>query len=57
MELICKKESKDSKGNKIMQFTKGMIYEFEEKDGEWEVLDDNYNKEVFFDPYKMFKKI
>ena len=56
-EVLVGGSKRDSKGKKIMQFTKGMLYEFEEKDGEWEVLDDNYKKELFSDPYLMFRKV
>lgn len=43
MELICKKEALDEKGNKVMSFTQGVIYDFEEtSDPEgWETTDDN----------------
>ena len=56
MELICKKEALNDKGEKIMNFTEGVIYDFdkiEDPEG-WEVYDDNCHREVFFDPYIMF---
>lgn len=59
MELICKREALDENGEKIMNFTKGLMYDFEES-GEpdmWETIDDNGNKEVFFDLEVMFEPI
>ena len=58
MNLVCIEEAIRN-GEKIMSFTKGKVYTFEEViDPEgWEVLDDEGGKEVFFNPYIMFKKI
>lgn len=58
MELICKKETKTINRRKIMEFTKGVIYDFhkiEDPEG-WEVLDDNGKREVFFNLDIMFEK-
>ena len=59
MELICKQEALNDKGEKIMNFTKGNRYDFEKiEDPEgWQVLDDHCDKEVFFDPYIMFRHV
>tara|TARA_R110000851_G_C12702056_1_gene526259 strand:- start:13 stop:192 length:180 start_codon:yes stop_codon:yes gene_type:complete len=59
MELICKKEALDEKGNKVMNFTKGVIYDFEEiGDPEgWETMDDNGDKEVFFNLDLLFQSL
>ena len=59
MKLICKKEALDDKGNKVMNFTQGVIYDFEEISDPkgWETTDDNGNKEVFFNLDLMFKPI
>lgn len=58
MELICEHEA-IFEGKKVMQFTKGKTYTFEEiGDPEgWAVDDDNGRREIFFDPYGMFKKV
>lgn len=50
MKLRCYKEIKKVNGKKIMEFTKGKIYEFEKIDDPegWETIDDNGNREVFF---------
>lgn len=57
MKLICKNEALDEQGNKIMNFTKGLIYDFEEVcDPEgWKTIDDKGNKEIFFNIYLMFE--
>lgn len=59
MELICKKEVFDEKGDKVMYFTKGVIYDFEEiGDPEgWETTDDNGDKEVFINLDLMFESL
>lgn len=56
MKLICKREALDENGNKIMKFTKGLIYNFEEtrRSDIWKTIDDEGNKEVFFDLDIMF---
>lgn len=59
MELICKREALNEKGEKIMNFTKGDIYifgEIEDPPG-WQTLDDNCEREVFFDLDVMFEKM
>ena len=59
MKLICKKETEfDEHGKKIMNFTKGVIYNFEEISDPkgWETTDDNGNKEVFFNTEIMFEQ-
>lgn len=59
MELICKKEALDEKGNKVMNFTKGVIYDFDKiSDPEgWKTIDDNGYKEVFFNLDIMFEPL
>ena len=59
MKMICKKEALRKDGRKIMEFTKGVIYNFEKiNDPEgWKTLDDFGNKEVFFALDLMFNKI
>ena len=59
MELICKQEALGENGEKVMNFTEGVIYDFEEiGDPEgWEVMDDNNEKEVFFNLDLMFEPL
>ena len=60
MKLRCKKEaiSELSTGDKLMEFTKGNVYEFEQADEyTWETEDDKGNIEVFFDTTVMFERI
>lgn len=57
IELKCFKEAFDKNGNKIMNFTKGEIYEFYRfNEYTWRVEDDGGNSETFFDPFVMFKE-
>lgn len=57
MELICKKEALSENGNKVMEFTQGVIYDFERSfDPEgWETTNDIGEKEVFFNLNVMFE--
>lgn len=59
MDLRCKQEALREDGSKIMEFTEGDVYTFVRRiDPEgWEVLDDNLDKEVFFNPFIMFEKV
>jgi len=59
MELICKKEALDKNGNKVMNFTKGVIYDFEEiaDPKGWKTTDDNGEKEIFFNTQIMFEPL
>ena len=57
IDVVCVKEAMDEYGQRIMQFTEGLVYnatKVEDPEG-WEILDDNENKEVFFDLDPMFK--
>jgi len=58
MKLRCKKETEKVNGKKIMEFTKGKIYEFEKAyDPEgWSTIDDDGNEEIFFLLNIMFEK-
>lgn len=58
MKLKCTIDPTDEYGNKVMAFTKGKEYEFEESiDPEGlETKDDNGHKEVFFNTNIMFEK-
>jgi len=58
MKLKCKKEAINVEGQKILNFTKGKFYEFEESDDDlegWKTEDDNGQKEVFFNLEIMFE--
>lgn len=58
MKLRCKQEAINDDGTKVMQFTKGKIYDFEEiEEGCHEVKDDNGKREVFFHTGLMFEKV
>ena len=58
MKLICKEEALNDDGTKIMEFTKGNVYDFTETEEEvWEVESDNGTVEEFFHTGIMFEKI
>jgi len=58
MEFICKKEAIRENGEKLMAFTKGKIYEFNQDSySDWIGLDDNKTKEEFFNLDIMFDPI
>lgn len=58
MEMICKKEAITEKGQKIMDFTLGLIYVFSETDeGILETTDDKGFTEGFFNVDIMFEKV
>lgn len=57
MKLKCKIDPFQD-GKKVMNFTKGKTYDFTESydlEG-WETIDDNGEKETFFEPYILFEK-
>lgn len=57
MTLRCKQEAIDDYGTKVMHFTKGGLYDFEEiEPGCWEVRADDGRREVFFNTDLMFEK-
>ena len=58
MKLRCKQEAIDDDGKKVMEFTKGSIYEAHEYDEGYFVIYDDYgNRETFFYPNIMFEPI
>ena len=58
MKLICKHEARKDNGEKLMQFTEGVIYEFTETEADaWEVEDDNGEIEKFWNLDIMFKPL
>lgn len=59
MKLECIREAIAEDGSKIMEYTKGKIYEATESYDPpgWKVFDDNGKKEVFFDPFYLFKEV
>jgi len=58
MKFICKEEAIGANGEKLMAFTEGVIYDFEQTfDGDWIGLDDNRIREEFFNLNIMFNPI
>lgn len=59
MKLKCIREALGENGIKIMNFTKGKIYDATKSyDPEGlEIIDDNGKKEVFFSPWYLFKVV
>lgn len=58
MKFICKKEAVKGNGQKLMAFTKGVVYDFEKTfDDDWIGLDDNGSEEGFFNLSIMFDPI
>jgi hypothetical protein len=59
MKLRCRKEVFKDNGAKLMEFTKDLIYDFEEsgESGEFKVLDDNGKEERFFELRHIFEKL
>lgn len=59
MKMICKNEALYKDGSKIMNFTKGVVYDFHKSyDPEgWETTDDIGETECFFNLNLMFESI
>ncbi|MCP4987270.1 MAG: hypothetical protein GY928_14825 [Colwellia sp.] len=59
MRLICKKEALDENGEKVMAFTKGVIYDsvYDPVEGDYIITDDDGGYEIFFNYSIMFDKV